>query len=641
MSGAHQFRKVLYCITLAGWFLLVEAGQDFTIPPVIISPSQGQQDSLTAASKTIITRQEIETTGVTSLAQALQTLGGVQLQDQASNSSQVLLSMRGFGSNASSNTLLLVNGIPLTNPDLAPPDLNFIPLHEIKYVEIISGSESVLYGDQAVGGIINIVTQPSPQDKGEVGCAQGSYHQQNCYGVFHTRFKQLDLGAGLTSSHTDNYRSHNNYDQTLVSGRADYIYSTGKLNFNYHITNERMQYPGALTALQVAQNRRQSANNTDFFKDWNGFYHIKFQQQLSSLWSLETTLFRRELHGNGVLTLPFTQSRLIHYVRPQITGALGHTILTTGMDVEEDRYHLANLWSTTQDTQQKYGIFGLLRFPLSSKISLSTGVRGAEQKNYLHSFSTLTAFNRAAASTLGITFEYSPVIRFYLRRAESFRFPKADENASTAVGVNGLKTQRGISYEAGMTFEGKKSLSHLSLYQLNLKDEIAFDPMQTPLQPFGVNKNLDPTVRLGFSFSEKYLLTDKISLGGQYNYVNAHFNQGVNAGNRIPLVAENIFHGGANIKITPNWTLYAETLFTGNEYADSDDANVGGKIGGYTLYNLNLRYSYRQLTASFHINNVFNKYYYFYTVYVPNLGSEFFYPAPGRSFLFTIKYAFV
>lgn len=623
-------------------FLLTsQAAQDIAIPPVVVSASKGPHESLTNSPKTIITQEEIAATGVNSLPQALQELGGIQLQDETGTSSQVLLSMRGFGSNANSNTLMLVNGIPITNPDLALPDLNSIPLQEIEYIEIISGSESVLYGDQAVGGTINIVTRQQTKEHGQVSCVTGSYHQRTCYGIGNHHFKQWDVGMGLTNNHTDNYREHNQYDQTLLSGNLEYPYQTGRMAFNYHITHERMQYPGALTAAQVIQNRRQAANDTDFFKDWNGFYHLKWQQQFSSSWQLETDLFRREMHGNGVLTAPFTQSRVIHFFKPEIKGTLGDVIMRSGLDLEKDEYHLASVFGTTQDSQQKYGIFSLVRVPVFRRIFLSFGARAAEQKNTLQSFSLINSLNRAVATTFGVTFEYDPSIKFYLRRAENFRFPKADENASTAIGVNGLKTQRGVSYEAGTTWTRNHSVSQLSIYQLNLKDEIAFDPTQTPLQPFGVNKNLDPTVRRGLSLAENYQVTERISLGGQYNYVNARFSGGIYSGNRIPLVAENIMHLGMNIKLLSHWNLYTEAIFTGNEYPDSDDANVAGKMGAYTLYNFNLRYVYHSFTASFRVNNVFNKYYYFYTVYVPMTESEFFYPAPGRSFLLTLKYAFV
>jgi iron complex outermembrane receptor protein len=631
----------LFCFFNICHLVPVCAAEDITIPPVIITANQDEHDSLTSSPKTIITRQEMATTGVTSLTQALQEFGGLQLQDETGTNSQVLLNIRGFGANANSNTLILINGIPITNPDLALPDLNAIPVQEIEYIEIISGSESVLYGDQAVGGTINIVTRQSSNENSEISCSAGSFNQRICYGMFNNHFRQLNYGVGLSGNHTDNYRDNNSYDQTLTSGHLNYSYQIGKIGFDYTITNERMRYPGALTAAEVFQNRRQSENTTDFFKDWNGLYHLKWEQQLNSRWRLETDVSRREMHGSGVLTSPFQQSRVIHFLKPEIKGTLGQAIVINGLDVENDQYHLASLFGTTQNTQKKIGLFGIFRTPIYPRFILSVGARGAEQKSNLQSFTQVDSLNRAIATTVGITFQYNTATQFYLRRAESFRFPKSDENASTLPGVNGLKTQRGTAYEGGITWNWKQLRSHFSIYQLNLKDEIAFDPTQTPSTPFGINRNLDPTVRRGFSLAEKFLATDKITLGGQYHFVRARFDGGIYSGNRIPLVAENILHANINYQISLHWNVYTEAVFTGNEFSDNDNGNTAGKMGGYTVYNLTLRYTYEHFTASLRVNNIFNKYYYFYTVFIPSMQNQFFYPAPGRSFMLTAKYTFL
>lgn len=608
------------------------------IPPVVVSAKNAEADSLTNSPKTVITHEELDLLGVTSLAQALQEFGGVQLQDTTSNGSQVLLSMRGFGANANSNTLLMVNGIPITNPDMAPPDLNAIPIQEIQYIELISGSESVLYGDQAVGGIINIVTKQQTNDQAYLTCTAGSYDQKTCAAAFSTHLNNFKYSIGVDNLHTDNYRDHNDYDQTMVSGRMDYPYQTGAFAFDYKIANERMLYPGALTSEDVGENRRQASNDTDFFKDWNGFYHLHQQQNLNENWQFELDAARREMHGSGVLSLPFTQERVVHFIKPDIKGTIGKVLVTGGVDFQNDNYDLNSVFSTTGDVEQKYGVFGVMAIPITSRWSMSLGAREAELISQLNTGTPLNTINRATASTLGTSYQLTPNIKIYVRRADSFRFPKADENASTPPGVNGLKTQTGVSYESGIRWNYKETSSRFSIYQLNLQHEIAFDPTQTPTDPFGINRNLDPTVRKGFSFSEKYQITQKVNLGAQYNYVNARFNSGIYAGNRIPLVSENLVHAGVDYAITDHWNLYNEAVYTGNQYADNDDANVGNKIGGYTTYNFNLRYVYnKNITASFRVNNIFNKYYYLYTVVEPGMPSEFYYPAAGRNFLLTVK----
>jgi iron complex outermembrane recepter protein len=503
----------------------------------------------------------------------------------------------------------LINGIPITNPDLAPPDLNMIPLQEIKAIEIIAGSESVLYGDQAVGGIINIITEQDTKNKFSVSASGGSYDQHNFSALLAHRWQQLGMNIGVINRHNDNYRDHNTYDQNLLIGNFDFLYATGDIAFDYQVAKENMEYPGALTAAQVAQNRRQASNDTDFFNDWNGAYHLHFLQQLNSDWKIVSDLSRREMHGNGIL----------------MSG------------LEDDRYRLQSLFGITPDTQQKYGIFTLAKIPYRDFL-MTIGARGAQQDSDLQSTSKI---NRAFASTLGIEYQINSSAKLFARRADNFRFPKADENASTPPGVNGLRTQRGVSYETGGLWIWRNFTTKISAYQLNLRDEIMFDPLQTPQNPFGSNQNLAPTVRRGMTASEKYQVTDTLALSGQYNYVNARFSSGLYSGNRIPLVAENIFHGGVDYHFLPHWNLFSEAIYTGSQFAANDNANTAGHIGGYTLFNMNLRFNYQQFSAAFHVNNIFNKNYYFYTVFQPFMNSVFYYPAPGRNFLLTLKYDFV
>lgn len=608
----------------------------YTIPTVIVTAKQNV--SLTSGPKTSITQQQLRDSGVRTLSQALQHMG-VQLQDLTGNGSQVLLSMRGFGANASSNTLFIVNGIPLTNPDMAPPDLNTIPIDEIELVEVIAGSESVLYGDQAVGGTVNVVTRNRIREKSTFSCHAGSYHQYGCYATLQERYQSINSNLTLLKEHSDNYRDHNDYDQKRLLGRFDFIYSVGKLIFDYNLVDEKMLYPGALTATEVRENRRQASNDTDFFKDWNGFFHFNHQHLLIEHWKIETDTALRRMNGDGVLFSPFTQSRSIFFLKPQLNGIIGKNIITSGFDFQSDDYHLNSAFGITDEKQQKYNIFTLATIPLHPSLTLSAGARGAELRDHLKSATVSHHINRALATTLGMTYEASSDIHLYLRRAESFRFPKADENAFAPLGVTSLRTQRGVSYETGVEFNTENNSGKLGLYQLNLKDEIAFDPTQTPQQPFGSNRNLAPTIRRGFTLSGKKQITHQFSIDGQYNYVNARFQNGPNVNNRIPLVSENIIRAGLHYQMTPQLSLYTDVIYTGNQFPANDDANINGSIGGYTVYNFNLRYDYQQFSAALRLNNIFNKYYYFYTVLQQT--TEFFYPAPGRNFTLTFNYEII
>lgn len=606
------------------------------IPPVIVSKP------LTYSHKpsVVISSSDMQKQGVATLSEALQSFGGIQLQDTTGNGSQVAISMRGFGVNASSNSLLLVNGIPFTNPDIAPPNLNQIPIDDIAFIEIYTGSESVLYGDQAVGGIINIITKKKLKNNVTLSCGLGSYNKYECNGGLQNRWKDLRYAMNVESFHTDNYRAHNDYDLTDFSGELLYPYSTGSLQFNYKIDKEKMLYPGALSAAEVDQNRRAANNNIDFFSDWNGFYHLRHLHSINDNWMVETDLTRRTMNGNGVLFSPFTQSRTIDFLKPVVKGKVGHVMTESGVDVENDRYTLDTDFGNTFDKLQKYSIFALIKIPSTDKLIFSIGGRSAMQHSDLQSPDDIVINNYAGATTINGTYQYNENTSFYLRRAGSFRFPKVDEMASTTPGTI-LKTQYGVAYETGASNKYRNLSSQFELFQLNLHDEITFDPTQTAQDPFGTNRNLPPTKRVGFSFDEKFEMTNALSLTCQYHFVDAKFSSGVNIGKQIPSVAENIFHLGLNYHFLEDWIFFSEAVYTGSQFPANDDANISHKIGGYTIYNASLHYQLQQFSASLRLNNLFNKFYNLYTVYTPSTNTDSFYPAPGRNFYFTMQYEWV
>src|SRR5262245_35006825 len=117
---------------------------------------------ITGASSTVITSADIARSPGQTVQDILAREPGIQVQSLfgSVNGAQTTVDMRGFGATATSNTLVLVNGRRLNDIDLAGVDLSAIPRNSIERIEITRGnSGGVLYGDGAVGGVINIVTK--------------------------------------------------------------------------------------------------------------------------------------------------------------------------------------------------------------------------------------------------------------------------------------------------------------------------------------------------------------------------------------------------------------------------------------------------------------------------------------------------
>jgi iron complex outermembrane receptor protein len=139
------------------------AGAQVTIelPPIDVSYSRWG-GAITGASTSVITAAGIAQLPAQSLPNILSQQTGVQTQHllSSTNGSRDTVDLRGFGAFAPSNVLILVNGRRYQDFDLQGFDYSSIPLNSIERIEITRGnSGAVLYGDGAVGGVVNIVTK--------------------------------------------------------------------------------------------------------------------------------------------------------------------------------------------------------------------------------------------------------------------------------------------------------------------------------------------------------------------------------------------------------------------------------------------------------------------------------------------------
>ena len=84
---------------------------------------------------------------------------GVVVRDFYGTGKTASVDIRGFGETAPLNVLVLVDGRRVNEIDLSGTDWTQIPIDQIERIEIVRGAGSVLYGDNAVGGVINIITK--------------------------------------------------------------------------------------------------------------------------------------------------------------------------------------------------------------------------------------------------------------------------------------------------------------------------------------------------------------------------------------------------------------------------------------------------------------------------------------------------
>ncbi len=150
---------------------------------VVTATSSATRLEQVGSSVTVVTGESIRRAGFRNAAEALRTVAGVNVARQGNFGGLTSVFMRGANSQ---HTKVLLDGIPLNDPSSAARafDFSLLTVDEIERIEIVRGPQSVLYGSDAIGGVINIITKRGDGPvQTRVGLEGGSYGTGR--GTFH------------------------------------------------------------------------------------------------------------------------------------------------------------------------------------------------------------------------------------------------------------------------------------------------------------------------------------------------------------------------------------------------------------------------------------------------------------------------
>lgn len=585
------------------------------LPPLVITRAT-QLQAPAPASVAVISREQIEDSAAGNLLDVLRGQAGLQIRDTIGDGNRAAVSLRGFGENAINNTLVLVDGRRLNQPALAGPDLNSVPLANIERIEIIRGAGTVLYGDQAVGGVINIVTRTPDSDEAYVESSTGSHDLEAYRGHVHQQ-----LGAGFSAyasgetRNSDNYRDHNNASYDDAFARLRHEHERGWALYEYQTIDDELLYPDSLTVAQRRADRKQS-----FSSNWNDrqtqVHRFALQQELSTVWTGNLDYSHSDQDGTGNFYGPFDQGTRIETFSPRATArwnsSLGHSEWLFGHDHIVSDYEYRSDFSSTDSRQTQRDWYSQFSQGLGRDLTLTLGYRASEAEDRNHGNGS-THTDREDSSSLGLSWQANSATRLFVKREDVLRWANVDENAFVSPGVEFLKPQTGVSWESGVEWSDGLQRYQASLYRLDLQDELMYDPEASgPNSPYGfdgANVNLDETRRQGLLLEGQRQLSERLSLNGQYSFTDAEYRDGNFEGNEVPWVARHTASAALDYQLLQGLHGYLEAVYTGARYPVSDEANAGGKEGGYTLYNAALKYDYQQFTGKLRVNNLTGKRY--------------------------------
>lgn len=173
----------------------------------------------------IIDRKEIERNAGRDLSQILNQQSGIRVNDSyGAPSNGRILYMQGA---AAQNTLILVDGLPINDPSGVGGlfDLRLLPTNNLERIEIIKGSQSTLYGTDAIAGVVNLITR-SGSDQPINGSGQISYGSYNTFngnfGINGSVAERINYSLNYNRESSDGFSAAEDRDNTDTFGNDGY-----------------------------------------------------------------------------------------------------------------------------------------------------------------------------------------------------------------------------------------------------------------------------------------------------------------------------------------------------------------------------------------------------------------------------------
>lgn len=151
-----------------------------SLPPITVSAGRGSALDKLDVSTTVVTREQIQALPETGVDQIVNRIPGVWLPNiptgQLHPTAQPV-NIRGFGTSTTINTLVMVDGVPINDPYFRTINWSTIPKNSVERIEVIRGGGATsLWGNMAMGGVINIVTREPTKTGASADVSYGSYN---------------------------------------------------------------------------------------------------------------------------------------------------------------------------------------------------------------------------------------------------------------------------------------------------------------------------------------------------------------------------------------------------------------------------------------------------------------------------------
>ncbi len=430
----------------------------------------------------VITTQQIQLSGAQTIAGLLQQYAGLDVASNGGPGQPTSVFLRGTDSN---QTLVMINGVKINPADGSGAALQNIRLNDVERIEIVKGPRAALYGSDAIGGVINIITRQATR-----GTHYGAYAGAGRYGTYdsggHFDDGQGHSAFGVSASdyHTDGFpavagtdfasgnsdRTWNAYGRTELGGVAlklNHWQSTG----NTQYTDFSLNPPFALAPFdETFQNQVSSANLAgQFLSGWRS--NLNLSHMLDEIGQLQND--------------PYNPSQTPDFVRTQRNVIDWQNNIALG----NDQLLTAGLYSEAQHAaSQSFGL-GYDAPDRINALYLEDDLKLGKHRLVLAGRDTHDqAFGNHLTWNADYGYDLTADTRFTAGAGTGFRAPSATERFGFGGNPN-LQPETSRNLEVGVHQKiGDTQSITLSAFQNKLDNLIEF--VVTPSNLNGENQNI-------------------------------------------------------------------------------------------------------------------------------------------------------
>ncbi|ARU01166.1 TonB-dependent receptor domain-containing protein [Yoonia vestfoldensis] len=530
------------CKTLASLLLcplpyaaLAQEPAPFDLGSLILSAAGIAVDPLTApASVTVVTGAELETAGVSDLTDALRGVPGVAVAG-GTDAENILI--RGM---PAEYTLLLVDGQRLnsrqsrTNGSGGVDQYFIPPVAAIARIEILRGPMSALYGSDAIGGVINIITKPvapvwtgsvtvetmAPVESDDSAQTQGTYYLSG-------PLAGETLGLQLWGRRLDRAGSSRLENGSVVGADdRDVTDHTARLTWAPWATETFfLQFGGT--------DMRRSGDATEF-DDRRRTAALGYEGARGG-WDLTTLLAQeeaqRETSTSRTGRAPEITTTSFDFKASGTAGAQGNHGLTLGLQILDTAIRDQNLGlgetETTRFDNRQWAVFAEDVWDLTDRVTLTLGARYTDDATFGGALTPRAYATYAITDHLvlagGVSTGYkTPELR---ETTQSYYSCTGGSCARAVVPGNpDLEPEESTSYELGLRYETGLTTAAITAYKTDFRNRI--DSRDTGTQFSGTTDlyewfNIGKAETAGVEITASHFVTARVKIGGSYSYTHS------------------------------------------------------------------------------------------------------------------------